>query len=116
MDKCLIVSTPLGESIIVKTIYWDCAIQINMVEFPADLITFPLLDLDIILGMDWLTWHRAVVDCYTKEVKFEAPGREEVVFCGLRQAVPGCLVSAMTAFRLIKEGCQAYLAHVVDTT
>ena len=110
------VSIPLGESIIVRTVYRDCAIQINMVKFPTDLIVFPLLDLDIILGMDWLSRHRAVVNRYTKEVKFEAPGREEVIFCGERQAVPSCLVSAMTAFRMIHEGCQAYLAHVVDST
>ena len=101
LEKNLIVSTPLGELIVVRTVYRDCAIQINMVKFPADLIVFPLLDLDIILGMDWLSRHRAVVNCYTKEVKFEAPGREEVIFCGERQAVPSCLMSAMTAFRRV---------------
>ena len=52
LGKNLMVSTPLGESVIVKTVYRDCAIQINMVEFPTDLIVFPLLELDIILGMD----------------------------------------------------------------
>ena len=86
-----------------------------MVEFPADLIVFPLLELDVILGMDWLTRHHVIVNCYTKEVIFEVPGQDKVIFCGERQAVPGCLVSAMTAFRLIQEGCQAYLAHVVDS-
>ena len=29
--------------------------------------------------------------------------------------MPSCLVSAVTTFHLIKEGCQAYLAHVVDS-
>ena len=116
LGKDLTVSTPLGECVIVQTVYHDCALRINMVEFPADLIVFPLLELDIILGMDWLTRHRAVVNCYTKEVIFEVPGHDKVIFCGERQAVPGCLVSAMTAFRLIQEGCQAYLAHVVDST
>ena len=57
LGKNLMLSTPLGESIIVRTVYRDCAIQINMVKFPADLIVFPLLDLDIILGMDWLSRH-----------------------------------------------------------
>ena len=57
LGKNLMVSTPLGESIVVRTLYRDCAIQINMVKFLADLIFFPLLDLDIILGMDWLSRH-----------------------------------------------------------
>ena len=84
--------------------------------FPANLIVFPLLELDVILGMDWLTRHHAIVNCYTKEVIFEVPGQDKVIFCGERQAVPGCLVSVMTAFRLIQEGCQVYLAHVVDSS
>ena len=76
-----------------------------MVEFYVDLIVFPMLELDLILGIDWLTQHRVVVNCYTKEVVFEIPGNDKVVFCRERQAVPGCLVSAMTAFRFIQEGC-----------
>ena len=66
--------------------------------------------------MDWLTRHRTVVNCYTKEVIFDLLGLAKVVFCGERHAVPSCLVSAVTAFHLIQEVCQAYLAHVVDST
>ena len=87
-----------------------------MVEFPADLIVFPQLELNVILGMDWLTRHRAVVNCYIKEMIFDRPGLTQVVFCGERQAVPSCVISALTAFRMISEGCQAYLAHMVDRT
>ena len=87
-----------------------------MVEFPADLIVFPLLELDVILGMDWLTRHRAVVNCYTKEVIFYLPGQAQVVFYRERQTVPSCLISTVTAFHMINEGYQAYIAHVVDCT
>ena len=74
------------------------------------------LELDIILGMDWLTRHRAVVNCYTKEVIFELPRQSPVVFCGDRQAVRSCLVSTVSVFQMIKDGCQAYLAHVIDNS
>ena len=114
LGKDLVVSTPVGEQVIVQTVFRNCIIRINMIELPANLIVFPLIELDVILGMDWLTRHRAIVNCYTKEVIFELPGQERVVFCGERQAVPSCLVSAVSAFQLIQEGCQAYLAHVVD--
>ena len=56
-----------------------------------------------------------MVNCYTKEVIFELPGQSPVVFCGDRQAIPSCLVSAISAFQMIKDGCQAYLAHVIDS-
>ena len=76
----------------------------------------PLLELDVILGMDWLTRHRAVVNCYTKEVMFDLLRQAKVVFCGERQAVSSCLVSASTTFHMIKDGCQACLAHVIDSS
>ena len=115
LDRDLAVSTLLGECVIVQTVFRDCSLQINLVEFPADLIIFPLLELDVILGMDWLTRHRAIVNCYTKEVIFEIPGQDKVIFCEERQAAPGCLVSAMTAFRLIQEGCQTCNILVLET-
>ncbi|KAL0451353.1 UNVERIFIED_CONTAM: Retrovirus-related Pol polyprotein from transposon [Sesamum latifolium] len=40
----------------------------------------------------------------------------KTVIVGERKVIPNCLISAVTAFNLIKEGCQAYLASVHDTT
>ena len=74
LSKNLAVHTPVGEVVSVQIVYRDCAIQINGIEFLADLIVFPLLKLDIILGIDWLARHRAIVNCYTKEVVFDMPG------------------------------------------
>ncbi|KAL0411358.1 UNVERIFIED_CONTAM: Transposon Ty3-G Gag-Pol polyprotein [Sesamum latifolium] len=65
--------------------------------------------------MDWLAQHRAVVDCYKKEVMIESSGESRVVFVGDRQVVPICVISAVEARRLMLEGCEAYLAHVIDT-
>ncbi|CAL9029102.1 unnamed protein product [Prunus brigantina] len=67
------------------------------------------------VGMDWLAKHHASVDCFRKEVVIRSPGRPEVTFCGERRVLPSCLISAMTAIRLLKKGCSGYLAHVIDT-
>ncbi|KAL0378461.1 UNVERIFIED_CONTAM: Transposon Ty3-G Gag-Pol polyprotein [Sesamum radiatum] len=64
--------------------------------------------------MDWLAQHRAVVDCYKKEVMIESSDTPKVVFVGERQVVPVCVISAMEARQLMLEGCEAYLAHVID--
>ena len=74
LNEKLSVRTPLGESLAVRTVYRDCLVRIDPGVFPVDLMVLPLLDLDVILGMDWLTRHRAMVNCYTKEVIFELPG------------------------------------------
>ncbi|KAL0434128.1 UNVERIFIED_CONTAM: hypothetical protein Slati_2747100 [Sesamum latifolium] len=74
-----------------------------------------LKEFDVILGMDWLAQHRAVIDCYKKEVMIESSGESRVVFMGDRQVVLVCVISAVEARRLMLEGCEAYLAHVIDT-
>ncbi|KAL0307468.1 UNVERIFIED_CONTAM: hypothetical protein Sangu_3028900 [Sesamum angustifolium] len=44
----------------------------------------------------------------------ESSGKPKVVFVGDRQVVPVCVISAIEARVLMLEGCEAYLAHVID--
>ncbi|KAL0288436.1 UNVERIFIED_CONTAM: Retrovirus-related Pol polyprotein from transposon.6 [Sesamum calycinum] len=43
----------------------------------------------------------------------EAPASNDII-SGERQVVPVCVISAIEARRLILEGCEAYLAHVIN--
>ncbi|KAL0462067.1 UNVERIFIED_CONTAM: Retrovirus-related Pol polyprotein from transposon.6 [Sesamum latifolium] len=81
----------------------------------SDLVVMDLKEFDVILWMDWLAQQRAVVDCYKKEVMIESSGESRVVIVGDRQVVPVCVISAIEARRLMLEGCEAYLAHVIDS-
>ena len=56
------VTSPLGHSVSVNSVYRNCPIIIQAREFLAYLITLPFREFDLILGMDWLTKHRAIVD------------------------------------------------------
>ena len=69
----------------------------------------------MVLGMDWLSRHRATLDCYKKEVKFHKPGKLEVKFRGIRRELSSNIISAMAAQRMLHKGCQGYLAYVVET-
>ncbi|CAL8993984.1 unnamed protein product [Prunus brigantina] len=111
----LAISVPTGEIFKVGTVYRDSMVLVGDVFLEADLIPLEMVDLDVILGMDWLAKHHASRDCFRKEVAIRSPGRPEVTFCGERRVLPSCLISAMTAIRLLKKGCSGYLAHVVDT-
>ena len=71
-------------------------------------------DLDMILGMDWLAAYKAKVDYFKKEVTFQLPDGREIHFVGERHILPSCLISTMTATRLLRNGCEAYLASIVD--
>ena len=57
------VTSPLGHNVSVNSIYRNCPIVIQTREFLADLITLPFREFNLILGMDWLSKHRAIVDC-----------------------------------------------------
>ena len=57
-----------------------------------------------------------VMDCQTKEMVISTSGQGKIVIVRKRKTVLTCLISAATASRLIREGCDAYLAIVVDTT
>ena len=41
----------------------------------------------MVLDMDWLSRHRATLNCYKKEVKFHRPGKLEVKFRGIRRFI-----------------------------
>lgn len=47
----------------------ECDIRIAEVDLKADLIMFDLGVYDVILGMDWLSKNRAIIECYTRVVK-----------------------------------------------
>ena len=80
-----------------------------------DLVALNMRDFDVVLGMDWLSLHKATLDCYTKEVKLHRPGKLEVKFRGIRRELSSSMVSTLAAQRMLHKGCQGYLAYVVET-
>ena len=53
-----------------------------MIEFSADLLHLPFHKFDLILGMDWLSKHRAIVDCDKKTVRLKCSDLSEVAIHG----------------------------------
>ena len=103
------VSLPAGDPLLADRVVRDSRVLIEGQEFSADLVALDMRDFDVVLGMDRLSHHRATLDCYKKEVKLE------VKFRGLRRELSSCMISAMTAQKMLRKGCQGYLAYVVET-
>ena len=91
------VSLPTGDPLFTDRVIRDSRILIGGQEFPADLVALDMRDFDVVLGMDWLSRHRATLDCYKKEVKFHRPGKLEVKFRGMRRELSSNMISAMAA-------------------
>ena len=69
----------------------------------------------MILGMNWLSRHQVVVDCRMKRVTLRTPSGEEVTFIGKWSNHISNVKSIATARTMVRKGCEAYLAYVIDT-
>ena len=111
----ILVTNPLGHSVIVNKVYRDCPIKIQEYEFWGDLIELSFREFDVILGMDWLSRHRAIVDCRMKRVTLRTSDDSEVIFIGERPNHLSNVISAAVARKMVRKGCEAYLAYMIDT-
>ena len=62
------VTSPLGHNVNVNRVYKNCPIIIHDRDFSADLIALLFREFDLILGMDWLSKHWAIINCDKKIV------------------------------------------------
>ena len=111
----ILVTNPLGHSVIVDRVYKDCPVRIREYELPGDLLKLSFREFDVILGMDWLSRHKVVVDFRMKRVNLRTPSGKEVTFICERSNHLSNVISAATARKMVREGCEAYLAYVIDT-
>lgn len=51
----------------------DKKVRVSERDLSVDLIVMDFLELDVLLGIDWLTRHGAVIDCPKRQVQFRTP-------------------------------------------
>ena len=68
LDEPLNVSSPLGTRVRIDQICRDCELEISGILLMVDLQVMDISDFDVILGMDWLTAHRLVIDCDSRRI------------------------------------------------
>ena len=111
----LLVTSPLGHSVRVKRVYKNCPLLVHDRELSVDLIALPFHEFDLILGMDWLSKHRAIVDCDEKTVLLKCSDLSEVTVYGIRTESIPKVISSMEARRFLRKVCEAFLALILDS-
>ena len=81
----------------------------------VDLVELKILEFDVILGIDWLSTHHVVLDCFNKVVTLNILGKPVIRYQGDCSAISPYLISALTAKKLLAKGCQGILAYMLDT-
>ena len=87
LDEPLHVSSPLGSKARIGRICPGCELEISMILLTVDLRVMDMSEFEVILGMDWLTAHRVVIDCDRMRVIAYTPDDTCVVFQGNRYYV-----------------------------
>ncbi|XP_049357897.1 uncharacterized protein LOC125822529 [Solanum verrucosum] len=108
--KPIEVSTPIGESIIVRRVYRKCIVIVCGRNTLDDLIELEMVDFDVIMGMDWLASCYATVECRTKMVHFHLPKEAVLEWKGNIGAPRGKFISY---FRVKKMMYKGYICHLV---
>ncbi|KAA3469892.1 DNA/RNA polymerases superfamily protein [Gossypium australe] len=101
------VSNPLGKCVLVDKVCKNCPLIIQGHCFSANLMLLPFDEFNVILGIDWLTLHNAIVYCRWKIIELKCENNE----LGELPVV----ISSMSAQRYVRKGCEAYLAYVLNT-
>ncbi|XP_017624983.1 uncharacterized protein LOC108468612 [Gossypium arboreum] len=65
-----------GKHVLVDRVCKNCPLMIKGHYFPAELMLLPLDEFDVVLGMNWLTVHDAIVNCRLKIIELKCENGE----------------------------------------
>nr|GFB35515.1 putative reverse transcriptase domain-containing protein [Tanacetum cinerariifolium] len=116
LDHVLCISTPMQDSVRITHVYRNLPLQFDdkiraISAFPLDMCEF-----DLILGMDWLTEHHAMIDCHSYRVIFGDIHAPKYTYHGSLPGKPMQIISALQARTLLYHGCEGFLATIHDMT
>ncbi|GKB03191.1 putative reverse transcriptase domain-containing protein [Tanacetum coccineum] len=100
-----------GRIVSTNTVLKGCILSLVNHIFKIDLMPIELGTLDVIIGMDWLVKHNAVIVCGEKFVRIPYENKTLIVEgdkSGSRLKVILCI----KARKYVEQGCHLFLAHV----
>jgi hypothetical protein len=75
----MIVSS-LGGDMLARQLCPKVNLKIRGIDFVTNLIVLESKGIDVIIGMDWLSKHKALIDCAKKSVKLTTSEGKEIEF------------------------------------
>ena len=82
LEEPFYVSSPLGTKARLGMICRGCELEISETLLTVDLRIMDMSEFDAILGMDWLTAYRVIIDCERRRVTAYTRDGTRVVFQG----------------------------------
>jgi hypothetical protein len=92
----------------------NCIVDLGVCTTRLKVYVTALGTYDLIIGMDWLAAHRALVDCFAKRVLCVNDEGEPVEIQGVQRKVSLCFISTMKVKRCLRQGCRLYVVEAVN--
>jgi hypothetical protein len=70
----------LGRDMPIRQLCLKVNLKIRGVDFVTNLIVLELKGIDVILGVDWLSKHKVLIDCTKKSIKLTTPNGKEMQY------------------------------------
>jgi hypothetical protein len=113
LDIPYIVELADGSLVNTNTVVRGCTINFLNHPFNIDLMPVELGSFDVVIGMDWLSRHRARIICDEKVVHLPYSS-ETLIVRGERSGTRLSIISCIKTDKYIKKGCYAFLAHITE--
>ena len=84
----LFVATLLSDKLEIDIFFPSCPVLVEGRELLADLVLLDVINFNVILGMDWLAQHYALLDCHKKVVIFRISNEDEFRLRGNKSYMP----------------------------
>ncbi|GJT88057.1 putative reverse transcriptase domain-containing protein [Tanacetum coccineum] len=102
-----------GRVVSTNTILKGCTLNLVNHVFEIDLMPIELGTFDVIIGMDWLVKHDAVIVCGEKVVRI--PYGNKMLIVESDKGVSRLkVISCIKARKYVERGCHLFLAHVTE--
>jgi len=115
IKKGFVIGTSMGNMVETNSMYVGVRVSLARYETKVDLIPLESHDLDIILGMYWLSKYKVLIDYYVKIVTIKTPEGRSMVFEG--EKIPNLitLILVVKAKKLLRKGCIGYLTYILNS-
>ncbi|GJU17946.1 putative reverse transcriptase domain-containing protein [Tanacetum coccineum] len=100
-----------GRVVSTNTVLKGCTLSLVNHIFKIDLMPIELGTFDVIIGMDWLVKHDAVIVCGEKVVRIPYENKTLIVE-GDKGGSRLKIISCIKARKYVEQGCHLFLAHV----
>ena len=113
-EKSWLVQLAIGTKRKVTELVKSCSVDMKGMSTKAELNILPLGSYDILIGMDWLEQHHALLDY--RNMRFTCLNEEgnQVIVQGIPRAMAVREISAMQLKKCYQKGCQLFAAWVEE--